>query len=66
MRRAQPRHKSKMVGYSGPLLSPAPMIGAQYQEKRTLNAPAATVTATASGASLATVHRARPKPWVQA
>ena len=55
-----------MVGYSGPLLSPAPKIGWTYQETSTLNAPAAAVTATASGTSLATVHRVRPKPWVQA
>ena len=54
------------VGYSGPFSSPAPKIGWMYQETTTLNAPAATVTVTASGTSLATVHRARPKPWVHA
>ena len=29
-----------------------------------LNAPAATVTATASDTSFAVAHRVRPKPWV--
>ena len=37
---ATPR-RSKMVGYSGPLLSPAPKSGWMYQETSTLNAPAA-------------------------
>ena len=55
-----------MVGYSGPFASPAPVIGAQYHETTALNAPAATVMATASGTSFATVHRVRPKPWVHA
>ena len=49
-------------GYSGPLLSPAAKIGWTYQETSTLNAPAATATAIASGTTLATVHRVRPKP----
>ena len=63
--KAIPR-RSKMVGYSGPFSSPAPQSGWTYQETSTLMAPAATATATASGAILATDHRDRPKPWVQA
>ena len=42
----------------------APKIGARYHENRKLNAPAATVTTTASGISFATVQRARPNPCV--
>ena len=34
---ATPR-RSKMVGLSGALLSPAPMMGWKYQEKSALNA----------------------------
>src|SRR6516225_9893627 len=45
---------------------PSAKNGWKYQENSTLNAPAATVTTTASGTSLATVQRVRPKPWVQA
>ncbi len=62
---ATPR-RSKSVGYSGPLLSPAPKIGWTYQETSPLNAPAASVITTASGTSWAMVHRERPKPWVHA
>ena len=40
--------------------------GWKYQENSRLNASAATVTATASSASLVIAQRVRPHPWVQA
>lgn len=40
--------------------------GWKYQDNSVLKAAAAAVTATASGTSLPSVQRQRPKPWVQA
>ncbi len=63
---ATPRRSNSMGARGGSrVCNPWARNGPKYQENSTLNAPAAAATVTASGASLATVQRARPKPWVQ-
>src|SRR5260370_22686753 len=61
---ATPR-RSNTIGPNG-ICQPSAKNGWKYQENSMLKAPAAAVTVTASGTSLASVQRHRPKPWVQA